>query len=770
MKRSWTAILATCLILMVHTIGTADGDNEPNDTYGTAEEISAGLHSGSVDDVSDYEDYFKFEVKGGDIISIRFRSFTVSDPLYLTIEDNDQYELDYMESQNGVNSTAMIYVSNETVPAHYYIIVEYWGSGNYEFYLNIDSQDDAESGNDAPGSYDEALRISPGQYNGYINATYPSDDEEDFYKFTAGEGDTINIEFTAYSDYGPIYLYLENSERVEVGSGSSIGGNGTSVEYWTAIGTDRTDWYLIIEYYGAGDYSINLTLGHQNDAGYMTDALEFRSGNITISDGLHQGALKDLDDTDFFRIPLLPSMVIELNLTSHSPFYQYLAIYEEGSEYQLGSISSSEGNSAHLVKCFENSYNNKWGYLRINGGDGHYAFRLRTWIQNDAGTEEDAHTMAINMSEASIIETGNHSGYLDLRGDSTDIFRVVVGAGQTLNISLEPNQDMMCGLWIYRIGGSSLEMDSAMSPGERSYVEHTFNTMETVSVLVMTTAGNGTYKMMVNISGSQIITVPGAPTNLHADNSSGSILLTWSPPSINGGSTITSYNIYRGLSQLQPKSYLATVDSSTLMYNDSIIVPGMTYYYTVSAFNSAGEGEQSNVADSVAPIIDRVNDNDTDGMDDGWEDTHGLDKTNGADGLLDLDSDGYSNYEEFIGGTDPTDPLDFPDIQNHDTDSDGMPDQWELENGLDPEDPTDAMNDDDNDGMSNLDEYSAGRDPMVNEDRPDPEDPHPTRPPRKWSAPLVVCGSMCLICVPVIALLLLSLFMLRKKDEKGIEE
>ncbi len=46
-------------------------------------------------------------------------------------------------------------------------------------------------------------------------------------------------------------------------------------------------------------------------------------------------------------------------------------------------------------------------------------------------------------------------------------------------------------------------------------------------------------------------------------------------------------------------------------------------------------------------------DSDGDGMPDNWETDHGLDPSNGSDGRLDPDLDGYTNVEEFLNGTDP---------------------------------------------------------------------------------------------------------------------
>lgn len=46
------------------------------------------------------------------------------------------------------------------------------------------------------------------------------------------------------------------------------------------------------------------------------------------------------------------------------------------------------------------------------------------------------------------------------------------------------------------------------------------------------------------------------------------------------------------------------------------------------------------------------------------------------------------------------------------SDTDGMPDGWEVIHGLNPHDPSDAGEDLDGDGFTNLDEYGNGTDPQ----------------------------------------------------------
>jgi len=52
-----------------------------------------------------------------------------------------------------------------------------------------------------------------------------------------------------------------------------------------------------------------------------------------------------------------------------------------------------------------------------------------------------------------------------------------------------------------------------------------------------------------------------------------------------------------------------------------------------------------------------------------------------------------------------------PNYQDLDDDNDGIPDEWEEGFGLDPLDPSDARDDSDGDGLSNLNEYTLGTDP-----------------------------------------------------------
>jgi len=103
---------------------------------------------------------------------------------------------------------------------------------------------------------------------------------------------------------------------------------------------------------------------------------------------------------------------------------------------------------------------------------------------------------------------------------------------------------------------------------------------------------------------------------------------------------------------------------------------------------------------------------------------------------------------------------------NEDTDEDGMFDSWEEKYNLNPNDPSDADEDPDFDGLSNLEEFLAGTDPHDKASKPSEEDKEITSqllPPKKSSnfIPLtfIIIGSLLVIAGA-------SFLLLEKKKQK----
>jgi hypothetical protein len=99
---------------------------------------------------------------------------------------------------------------------------------------------------------------------------------------------------------------------------------------------------------------------------------------------------------------------------------------------------------------------------------------------------------------------------------------------------------------------------------------------------------------------------PTAPTGLGASAGNGYVTLTWSPPSSDGGSPITGYNVYRGMSSGgEDATPIQTLAGNVQTYTDPGLTNTVTYYYQVTATNAVGESPKSNEV-NAAPVATPV--------------------------------------------------------------------------------------------------------------------------------------------------------------------
>lgn len=97
--------------------------------------------------------------------------------------------------------------------------------------------------------------------------------------------------------------------------------------------------------------------------------------------------------------------------------------------------------------------------------------------------------------------------------------------------------------------------------------------------------------------------VPTAPQNLTAttDEANVEVDLSWDPPSDWGGLE-GGYRVYRSTTSGSGYSQITDVGSNTTTYTDTGVSQGNTYYYVVTAYNSAGESNYSNEDSASFPV------------------------------------------------------------------------------------------------------------------------------------------------------------------------
>lgn len=113
-------------------------------------------------------------------------------------------------------------------------------------------------------------------------------------------------------------------------------------------------------------------------------------------------------------------------------------------------------------------------------------------------------------------------------------------------------------------------------------------------VMKVVFSGDDAHKRAQRAQGFAVVegatAAPNAPV-LTATAGSGLVDLSWTAP-FDGGSAITSYNVYRGTTA-GGETLLASVTAAT-NYVDLAVTTATPYYYEVSAVNGDGEGARSN--------------------------------------------------------------------------------------------------------------------------------------------------------------------------------
>lgn len=104
--------------------------------------------------------------------------------------------------------------------------------------------------------------------------------------------------------------------------------------------------------------------------------------------------------------------------------------------------------------------------------------------------------------------------------------------------------------------------------------------------------GWGAMNVDAFVASQATATIPAAPTGLGASAGNGAVSLSWT-----GSSGATSYNVKR--STVSGGPYTTVGSPAGTSFNDSGLTNGTTYFYVVTAVNSAGESGNSNQASAT---------------------------------------------------------------------------------------------------------------------------------------------------------------------------
>ena len=196
---------------------------------------------------------------------------------------------------------------------------------------------------------------------------------------------------------------------------------------------------------------------------------------------------------------------------------------------------------------------------------------------------------------------------------STGAYTVVLDSQPTANVTVTPS----------RMGSS----DVTFSPATLTFTALNWNTVQPVTVTaahdsdavddsatISHAVTGGDYvgvtveSVVVTVDDDEPVdTVPGVPTDLSASTGGDTrINLSWTAPGDDGGSPITGYKI-----EVSPggnatwTELVANTGNASTTYAHIGLAVGTTRHYRVSAINSAGAGDPSNIDDATTRPITR---------------------------------------------------------------------------------------------------------------------------------------------------------------------
>ena len=719
----------------VNYITNMINETEPNDSFSNANIINDNgeLYEGKLD-AQDDVDLYEIDVTSPSLISVRIKSSvnTYSGSARAAITDDKGAVL----VAKTINSLDTQFV-NLSVPVRgdskYYLRIErkqYYAvmTDGYEFLLQIQDDPDGYTHREIEGndSMAEASTFSAGST---ITGQLSSNTDVDYYAFDLSTG-VFTVQARP-AGYGTAYLNLSiiDGTGTVLAARQIVGTEGNFARLTARIDTVGTYYAVITRtpqyYHSEDDYEIktqfsgnaqlfNSREDEPNDS--MTEAKSYPMGSAIY------GQLSSYQDMDYYAFNLKPGvLMVQIRQEEEQNGKTRFAIIDA-----TGRVLTARSMNSYLTDSvtLTTRINTAGTYYAVVSWTGSYGYD--TYAEYELLPQFSDNKQLVNSRESEPNDTGNAAGSYS--------------AGSSLYGQLSSRNDkdyyafnLSPGVFTVR----TKMLDSYVSDRNRIEIED-----ETGTVLAARHTGNlldySTLTSRINKAGTYYVVVTPTISSTYTD-ADYEILPRYSDdkqlfnslesePNDTMDDAIsykTGINVYGQLSskvdrdyfafnlsygrvtvQVQPvkngniNQELTIMDKSGKVLAaeniDTNTVPPLTanintvgaYYVAITAippYQSYSEDDYK-----LFTILDP--DTDHDGI------PNSVDTDDDNDGVADI-------YDAF--------PLNRN--ESKDSDSDGIGDNYEIANGLNPYDASDAQLDKDHDGLSNLEEFLAGRNAAVNE-------------------------------------------------------
>ena len=290
-NRKMRAIALFGMLAIVMSFGFQTASAGPlggGDSFENATQIYSGHSSEAGLDEGD-EDYFYIMVNAGQTLVVE-GSIVTDDwgNICNSIHDADKSPLNSRNTDGGLVSSTIRWSPNSEKDSYKFYIkfecVQSSSDSRYNINVSIEDHYDAKSGTDAGNTFDTAMNITQGSYDGFLTGKHYGDqgtDNKDFYKLSLEAGETINVKLTPADDV-KLKTMVYNEDRANVNSTESPETGVITRSSWTA--PYAQDVYVLIERAGSypgGTYHLDISVESPGEHGLSITSFETPSTTAT---------------------------------------------------------------------------------------------------------------------------------------------------------------------------------------------------------------------------------------------------------------------------------------------------------------------------------------------------------------------------------------------------------------------------------------------------------------------------------------------------------
>jgi hypothetical protein len=317
----------------------------------------------------DENDWYRFDIPAGHILNLAFTPKESAESMKFSLRSFERSEIWYSGVVPPGAKMPKRVMMNNSSGGTYYLEASY-GSGQYEFEIFTENQNDAGSETDAGDKISEALKIEPDRaYSGELGGY----DDKDWYRFDVLPGSVLKIALTTYEEGEPIKFSFRDAKRDEIWHIEDTSPGHTEATR-VVINNSAGGTYFLEAFYGSGSYEFEVLMESQNDGDSGTDAGDIITEALKIKAGRSiTGELGGLDKEDWYTFSLQEGKAIQFTSNEDGePIKLSMGNVARRKVLYTAELTPGTTNTFEIPRDVRPPY-----FLKVYGGSSKYSFEIK---------------------------------------------------------------------------------------------------------------------------------------------------------------------------------------------------------------------------------------------------------------------------------------------------------------------------------------------------------------------------------------------------------